>query len=504
MGLIERFTRDSVSKFVWAGLLLLAVLGLAFAWTNGERAVDDERDASQARAVAYVAAVLEPRIDGSDVAAPITGQPAASLRSAVERSILVDDRVARVRVWSTDGLLLFSSDTADRPGSDAGLTDPIVSEAARDGVLTRTDVSDTGGQDDPERSLVRSYVPLDVAAVAEIDQTDEGTLGQVRTEWMWYRILAGAFVVLLLVMTMLSLRDPIERINVGVPFATSSVPAGFSLIDDDRLHAVEDVYRLAQERVARLEARLAESEEIRRGLEGDIQRSLSKAVSSAEQPAASAPAAPQAPAPAASPPVVRVPESEVVPAPLGETWAAAAPAGPLARATRDQKTPPSTARQKQRKEGQPKQKREARPKQEAPAKPKRRLRKAKEEPAPSRAKASAASRVLSVPEPAEKVAPAPKPARRAAAVAAAATAAPTPAGRTREADLDDARAHEAALETFIRLTESDRQPHDTSDVDQGAIRAALARTAARKKPGGERLQPHEGSSEESPDGPPRS
>ena len=304
-----------------------------------------------------MAAVLGSRIDGSDVAAPITGQSAASLRSAVERSILVDDRVSRVRVWSTDGLLLFSSDTADRPGSDAGLTDQIVGEAASDGALTRTDVSDTGGVDDPERSLVRTYAPLDVAAVAEIDQTDEGTLGQVRTEWMWYRILAGAFVVLLLVMTMLSLRDPIERINVGVPFATSSVPAGFSLIDDERLHAVEDVYRLAQERVARLEAKLAESEEIRRRLEGDIQRALSKAVSSGEQPAASAPVEPQAPAPPA--PVVRVPESEVVPAPLGETWAAAAPAGPLARATRDQKTPPSTSPRSSAKQPKQKQPREA-------------------------------------------------------------------------------------------------------------------------------------------------
>ena len=55
---------------------------------------------------------------------------------------------------------------------------------------------------------------------------------------------------------------------------------------------------------------------------------------------------------------------------------------------------------------------------------------------------------------------------------------------------------------FIRLTESDRQPHDTSSVDQGAVRAALARTAARKKPGGERLQPHEGPPGESPGGPP--
>jgi hypothetical protein len=84
---------------------------------------------------------------------------------------------------------------------------------------------------------------------------------------------------------------------------------------------------------------------------------------------------------------------------------------------------------------------------------------------------------------------------------------PAPARRsgptsTPDPEIKDARAHAAALETFIRLTESDRQPHDTTTVDQGAVRAALARTAARKKPGGERLRPHEETNEESLGGPP--
>jgi hypothetical protein len=60
-----------------------------------------------------------------------------------------------------------------------------------------------------------------------------------------------------------------------------------------------------------------------------------------------------------------------------------------------------------------------------------------------------------------------------------------------EPEIDDSAAHAAALETFIRLTESDRQHQETGEVDQGAVRAALARTAARKKPGGTRLQAHE-------------
>lgn len=79
--------------------------------------------------------------------------------------------------------------------------------------------------------------------------------------------------------------------------------------------------------------------------------------------------------------------------------------------------------------------------------------------------------------------------------------APAPARSAPATQGDEATAHAAALETFIRLTESDRQPHDTTTVDQGAVRAALARTAARKKPGGDRLQLPE-AHEESLGGPP--
>ena len=182
----------------------------------------------------------------------------------MRRSILDDERVSRVRIWSTDGTLLFSTDPSDHPGSDEGLNDPVLLDASREGPLTRTDLSDGGGADDPERTLLRTYVPLGTASVAEIDQTDAGTVGPIRTAWFYYQLLAGGVLLLLLVMTAISLRDPIERINTGIPFAASSIPRGFSLIDDERLAAVQEVYRLASERVARLQEKLDESEEARR------------------------------------------------------------------------------------------------------------------------------------------------------------------------------------------------------------------------------------------------
>jgi hypothetical protein len=499
MSPVERFTRDEASKYVWAGLALVALLGLVYAITTSDRAVGDERAVSQARAVRYVEQVIAPPLQGRELVAPIT-VPSA-LGSDVRRSILSDPRVSRVRIWSVEGVLLFSTDQSDRPRSDAGLLDPLLGEAVREGPITRSDLSDSGGSDDPERSLLRTYVPVGPTGVAEIDQTDAGTVGPVRTAWFRYQVLAAGVLLLLLVMIGLSLREPIEPINAGVPFADTSIPAGFSLIDDDRLHAVHEVYRLASERVARLQEKLREAEEARRGLEGYIQQVLSKAEGSAPRPAAAAPAssaAAEPAAPAPEPAIVQVPESEVVvTSPEGGAWATA-PAGPLARAARDQKTVPETSRKKKPAAVKPKpapKKRDEKPEPDRPVDPPPRAAKPHPTPEPERKEAAA------VITPVAKPAPAPKPAASAPAPAPVAARAPRPAPRSPAPQVDDAKAHAAALETFIRLTESNRQPHDATPVDQGAVRAALARTAARKKPGGERLQLPE-AHDESAGGPP--
>jgi hypothetical protein len=429
MSPIQRFTRDGVSRYVWAGMTLAALIGLVYALIMGGQVVDEQRAVSEARAVRYVDRVLGPRLDSVDLTQPITGESADSLEAYIGLLILTDDRVERVRVWSsTDkGMLLFSTDRDDPIdiGSKASLNDSLVFAAARQGPISPTGISDTGGSEDPERSLFRTYVPLRDEAVAEIDQTDEGTIAPVRSEWLGYQILAGALVLLFLTMSALSLRDPIQPINVGVAPSTS-IPAGFSLIDDDRLHAVREVYRLSAERVKRLQEKLSESEEARRRLEGDIQRALVLAESSVTRPAAPAP--PAAPSSSdAGPAIVQVPESDVVDE-VGEDRVAAAAAGPIG-ASREQKPLPPT------------------PKETPAGKEPRRASKQQQ----ARRKSHAAS-----------------------------------TGNTADAETRDAKAHAAALENFLRLAEHEQKPSDTSD--QGSVRA-LSPAAARKKLLAERLKP---------------
>jgi hypothetical protein len=547
MGPVQRFTRDAASKYVWACLMVAAILALVFTIAKGGDAVDAERLASERRAVAAVDQVLQPRLDASDLEVPIAAPELTSLRETIDRTILSDPRVVRIRIWSEGGELWFSTDSEDPLGSRGAFNDEVITEAADGRTITRSNLSDIGGSDEPGRSLLRTYTPLGSNAVAEVDQTSEGTIDPVREEWRRYQALAGALLVLFLILTILALRDPIERINTGVAFAPSSIPSGYSLIDDERLNAVEEVYRLSHDRVARLEGRLAESEEMRRRLEGDIQRALTQAATGAAtapadtQPAVStpppesappivappAPGTPRAPArpaaaippaaatpkpstngdakrvmkppqrpPAEKPPVEReivaLPESDLV----GQTRAAA-PGGPLARAIREDTSHP-----------------EFKPKSE-PKKPKpKRVPRLKRKPAPVSEPVVPPPAVTPV-APAAPVAPVapvvippvePEKPRRASRltrkpdpIPAASAPAPAPPTTT---EIDDARAHEAALETFIRLTESDRQHDEAAEVDQGAIRAALARTAARKKPGGHRLQPHDPPGE-SQGGPPR-
>jgi hypothetical protein len=562
MGPVERFTRDAASKYVWALSMLVAILGLVFTFARGGDAVEEERLASQRRAVAAVAQVVEPRVDASDLDAPITEPELTSLREAVDRTILSDPRVVRLRIWSEDGRLWFSTDRGETLGSEGAFNDEILNQVAEGRTITRSNLSDTGSSDEGELGLLRTYTPLGSVVVVEIDQTSEGTIAPVEATWRRYQILAGALLVLFLLLTILALRDPIERINTGVAFAPSSIPAGYSLIDDERLNAVEEVYRLSHDRVARLEEKLAESEAMRRRLEGDIQRTLTKAATGAAtrppdtRPAVStppaesappivappaperprAPARPAAAAPAAATPksstngdakrvikppqrppaekrpaepeIVALPESDLV----GETRPAA-PGGPLARATREDPSHPEFRPKSEPEKTKPK------PKPKRVPRLKRKSERASEPVVPPAAitpvEPVAPVEPIAPAAPAAPVAPTapvvippaePEKPRRASRLTRKpdpipAASAPTPAPRT-TTEIDDARAHEAALETFIRLTESDRQHAESAEVDQGAIRAALARTAARKKPGGHRLQPHDPPGE-SQGGPPR-
>jgi hypothetical protein len=97
----------------------------------------------------------------------------------------------------------------------------------------------------------------------------------VASDWFRLQLLAGLLAASFLVLTILSFREPLARTGAGVRFSSDGVPPGYALVEEERLRAVNDVYDLAQERVARLKERLRMSEHARLATEGELQRVLS-------------------------------------------------------------------------------------------------------------------------------------------------------------------------------------------------------------------------------------
>jgi hypothetical protein len=418
LNLVDRFTRDRISKVVWGLCLVVAIGLLAFAVVGGGRAVEDQRAEAEARAAAYATAVVQPSIEDASLEDPIQNGASDQLSPAVDDGILIDRRVVAVRLWASDGSLLFSTDDTYAPGTAEALNDEQLRVALTD--ATPVTISERSSAEDPDgASELITYVAVasttGAEAVVEVVQDFEATVGAVQSDWFLVQLLAGALALIFLVLTILSFREPAAKIGAGVGFVAEAVPRGFAVIEEERLRAVNDVYALAQERVVRLKERLRESEQARLATEGELQRVLSKFESPKRASVVgSFPAQAATPEPVAEEPVAEEPVAEepVAEEPVAEEPVAEEPVAeePVA-----------------------------------------------EEPEP-----------IVIPEPEE-----------APAAAVAASAIPEIVG-LEDDDEDDAM---IARELLLRLMETEVPLADTG-VDPGEIRAKLARTAARKKPGG--------------------
>ena len=133
-------------------VVLVVVAAIAFfaVGSFASRAlVQSEADAqatAKALATAGVASVLEPE----DVAGPIEGETAEDLLDRLRRGVLADGTVFRMRVWSPEGTLLFSTDAADVADSLGDL--PSIGIATKGGGRPVSRVVDA--------EIFETYVPL--------------------------------------------------------------------------------------------------------------------------------------------------------------------------------------------------------------------------------------------------------------------------------------------------------------------------------------------------------
>jgi len=493
---VGRFTRDEASRIVWGFALLLLVVAVVLSFLWESRDLRSARTDAQNRAVSYVTGALDGVLQTTPLSSPLDGVEAGHLGAEVRRLILSDGRVSRVRIFSLDGRELFSTDRGR-----AVLPSDVIREA---GAIPTTVTSGSGpsGQLQTFAAIREAGI---TTGIAEIDQRENLVLGPVRERWSAIRIGSVPFALLLLTLWLLSLRPPLARIGFGVRLYPESVPEGQALTATDRLREVESILSEATERVGRAEARVQDSEERRRRLEGDLQRALSGAGSA---PSSRAPAKPKL---AVAPPPklpLSVPTRETqnpkplpAAAPKAEKPAAAAgPPIPVSKAPAEDRRPsgesvtsPSVPKKPAAAETTGARREAQHARVESPAVGSEAPRPATQTPQPapkppplstipplSAAETPRAPTPSQPPTPGEDV---PQVIEQVIEVPEADDV-PTEAGE--EKDDEKPSPDESALDVLIRMVEPLDEPSGPPPADSGALREALARTAARKKPGARR------------------
>src|SRR5215210_4093361 len=108
--------RTTTSALLAVGCLALAIV----AWLQAPAAVERGRSDASASAVRATTQVLVPALEQHGFTGqPIAGADAKVIASDLRDGVLADGDVARVRLWSADGTLVFSSDEADQPAGSA-------------------------------------------------------------------------------------------------------------------------------------------------------------------------------------------------------------------------------------------------------------------------------------------------------------------------------------------------------------------------------------------------
>jgi hypothetical protein len=185
------------ARRVLVTLLVLAVGLVAMSIVQRDRALQLQHQEARERAKLYAAAVFRSALAPEDITTPLPDDRREELAERVRRFVLIAPTVARVRLWTPDGTLLFSTDPVEKPGETR--EDPPIGNASGGRVESRLAVeklSSTDGSDRPATPLFQTFAPLrirgsaDVVGAVEIEEFAVEL--EERAAGPWWILQAGA------------------------------------------------------------------------------------------------------------------------------------------------------------------------------------------------------------------------------------------------------------------------------------------------------------------------
>jgi hypothetical protein len=213
--------------------VLVVACGLLIAGTSfmQKTALASKVDAQESKASSVVRQTIAPIVGGANLTEPLPEATATKLRNQLRNGVLAAGVIVRVRVFAQNGLLVFSSDPADDPGTKPGDADAIRSAAggAPSSVAGMDRVSIGGRPSSVE--LLHTYVRLQGArgkpgGAVSVEQPYEPLEAASQQPWHTVQLglAAAAAVFLLITLLLLSQRFAVKRARARAHSRPASPP----------------------------------------------------------------------------------------------------------------------------------------------------------------------------------------------------------------------------------------------------------------------------------------
>ncbi|MEA2521890.1 MAG: hypothetical protein QOI81_1536 [Actinomycetota bacterium] len=235
LNIIHRFTRDRVSRYVWATLTIGCLIGALLAGQQHSSTLADEVSAAQDQARFIANTALFNNLTYDTMTKTIPAPLYRDIIVALQTDAFTSPNIARIRVWTPDGLLQFSTHERDQVGVLA-TQDPtarsLIAQAIKGGsgsekVTTKFSAASTGDQDATQTALLEVYVPLrvpdrvSIVGAAEVDFYYDNLVQASHHPWYRLVVILLAFAAFCLLMTLLSFRTPVQTLGAGVGVAAA-------------------------------------------------------------------------------------------------------------------------------------------------------------------------------------------------------------------------------------------------------------------------------------------
>ena len=224
-----------IGYLVWGGLAALCLLLFMVAREQERTALTARVVAAERRALLYGDTVLQRTLTARDVATSLAGTTYRHLQAVVQDRVFDDPLVARVRLWSPDGTLLFSTAANERRkiGRLRVAEDPAITAAAGGAVTSRLATvpfarSSTG--DAAQTDLFETFVPLrvtdrtDVLGAVQFDQYFDAVRSAAVGPWRAVQWACAGLAVVFGAVTLRSFRRRSEERVLTVPVSRPPLP----------------------------------------------------------------------------------------------------------------------------------------------------------------------------------------------------------------------------------------------------------------------------------------